>query len=345
MPYLKVSLSRAESARKKLMDNNLLDRQSEAKHSDSYVYFPISISNAKVNKLIGMGAVVGSIREKTVPNRPRSFREALADIVSSEEEEHVSKGYDIFGNIAIIDISKKLRKKEKAIAMALMAVNPSVKTVVSKDGAVKGKFRKRDYRFVYGERSFMAKYKENNCMFLFDIRKTFFSSRLSFERTRISRLVKPGENVMVMFAGIGPFAIEIAKAHKDSKVIAIELNKYAYGSMVRNIELNKAWNVTPIHGNVKDASRKHRNFADRIAMPMPKESSKFLDEAFIAAKKRAIVHIYAFSPREDPFSIIGAIKKHAKEHNYKVSIIFKRIVRTYSAFEVEVVVDYRIMKR
>ena len=42
------------------------------------------------------------------------------------------------------------------------------------------------------------------------------------------------------FAGVGPFAIEIAKSHPRASVLAIELNPSAYGYMLKNIRLNKA---------------------------------------------------------------------------------------------------------
>ena len=173
----------------------------------------------------------------------------------------------------------------------------------------------------------------------------FFSNRLSFERARISGLVKDNEKVMVFFSGVGPFAIEIAKAHRKANVVGIELNKYASKVAIENIKHNKVSNVKLENGDVKKLSKKYKSFADRIIMPLPQMSLTFLDEVLLVAKKGATVHLYAFGSNEGAFDdTINAIKAHAKERKYKIKIAFKRAVRPYSPKEIEVAIDYRISK-
>ncbi|MGH2639847.1 MAG: methyltransferase, partial [Rhabdochlamydiaceae bacterium] len=164
--------------------------------------------------------------------------------------------------------------------------------------------------------------------------------------SRITPLVKDREDVMVMFAGVGPFAIEIAKAHPKTDVVAIELNKNAYKYMLENIKLNKVPNVRAVNGNVKTVSKRFDGFADRIVMPTPTSSLMFLDQAVKVAKKRCIVHIYAFGSSESAYDdVYGRIKEHAKENGYRIRLLLKRAVRPYSAKEVEIVLDYLIRKR
>jgi tRNA (guanine37-N1)-methyltransferase len=270
----------------------------------------------------------------------RSYREELMKGVGKKAYDSVTKSYDVLGDIAIVDGSAKDAKK---IGKAVMAVNSNIKTVVRKGGAVSGKYRTRSYLPVMGKKNYIATYRENGAVFKFDIRKTFFSSRLGFERKRISDLINKKENVMVMFAGVGPFAIEIAKAHKDSTVIGAELNAYACKSMKENILLNNVKNVKVEEGDVKTISKKYKRFSDRIIMPLPKESYKFLDSVNTTARKGCVVHYYAFGDRDDPYSKqIKSLKEFFAAKGRSIKVIGKRVARPYSPKEVEVAIDFTL---
>ena len=157
-------------------------------------------------------------------------------------------------------------------------------------------------------------------------------------------MVNDKENVLVMFAGVGPFAIEIAK-HKKAKVAAIELNKDAYRYMIKNIEINKV-NVEAVLGDVKEVVYNYKDFADRIVMPLPKDSYNFLDSCLIAAKDKCIVHYYAFGKIDNAFDEhFNKIKEFMNKNNADIELISKRVVRPYSASEIEIVIDFLIKKR
>jgi tRNA (guanine37-N1)-methyltransferase len=159
------------------------------------------------------------------------------------------------------------------------------------------------------------------------------------------RLVKPGETVIVMFAGVGPFAIEIARAQKTSRVIAMELNRVAVAAMKKNIALNRATNVLPVLGDAKRNAAKYAGKADRVVMPLPKEGKNFLDAALKAAKANATIHFYFFGSTTTAFlNAQRLIRESAKRNGCKSRTVFKRIVRPYSHNEVEVVLDCRITR-
>ena len=345
MLYAK-SLSRdAERIKRYLSRMDVIDNHNDVLHSGSYVYFPVNISDARIKKLIEKSGTGIVKLDRPANRKPSNYQELLKEKLGVAEMKELTVGFDLFGSIALIDVPSGLEKKEGIIAHAIMMANPRIKTVLAKAGPISGVFRTRKMRFVAGEKNFIALHKENGCMFRFDVRKVFFSGRFAFERTRITQLVSPRERVMVMFAGVGPFAIEIAKAQKKSKVVAIELNRYGYKYMLDNIKLNKTDNVTPVLGDVRTAVNHFKGFADRIIMPMPKSSDTFLDEALLAARKKAIVHIYTFAQVENQFERIKSeIVQHAKANGYKVRFISGRVVRPYSAKEAEVVLDYAIIK-
>ena len=270
------------------------------------------------------------------------YRELLRKGLKDKYDSAV-RGYDVLGSIAIIG---EQGRNGRIVADAVMKVNKNVKTVVSKAGAVKGKYRKREFEFVAGERNFVANYKENGCTFRFDIRKTFFSPRLSFERKRITELSNDKEHVIVMFAGIGPFAIEIAKKNKGSKIIAVELNKDSYRYMLENIRINKTANVEPILGDAKKVVEGMADWADRIVMPLPMSADKFLGSAITAARNGCIIHYYSFGDSSDPFSASGKMARElAKSMGFTARIVWKRVVRPYSKNISEIVLDIRIGKK
>lgn len=251
--------------------------------------------------------------------------------------------YDLLGNIAIIDIPKLVKKKELALAKALMEEHRNVLTVLTKVGPVNGVYRTRKLRHIAGEKNFIAEYRENNCTFRFDTRKSFFSTRLSYERSRILALSGGWENVMVMFAGIGPFAIEIAKANRKANVVGIELNPAAYRDMVSNIKLNKVSNVVPELGDVKKFSKRYGDFADRIIMPLPMSSMKFVGVALKMAKPRCTIHLYVLDKLATNAS--RSIKRFtalASKSGYSTRVSLIRIARPYSAKDAEFVIDFKI---
>ena len=347
MHYIKIPIKKAESMKALLLRNALLDRKRKVMHSTRYVYFPvISIDGAKTKKLIesSYGAIID--REGSMRTETEDYKSMLSAVLDADEMKELTSGYDLLGNIAIIDVSDKLAEKEALIAKAILASNKSITTVIAKAGAVSGIYRVRKFRYVSGKRTYNATYRENGSIFVFDVRKTFFSNRLSYERSRINALVKKAEHVAVPFAGVGPFAIEIAKAHPDAKVIAIELNGDAYKAMVKNIVLNKTSNVKAYLGNVKSIAKRHASWADRVVMPTPKTSMDFLDDALVLAKRVSTVHIYLFCAAEGGIKKAkDAINAHAKANSYHVRFNNVRVVRPYSKDEIEIVIDYTIRKK
>jgi tRNA (guanine37-N1)-methyltransferase len=98
-----------------------------------------------------------------------------------------------------------------------------------------------------------------------------------------------------MFAGVGPFSIEIAR-HRKARVKAVELNPDAYEYMRRNIRLNRVEGlVEPILGDAAEVVPRINEAADRIIMNYPADSLSYLKYAVKAVKRGGTIHIYGFS--------------------------------------------------
>lgn len=342
---IKVKQSHAEKVRLYLKKRGLLDVTHSVIRKNYFIYFPIvadADGKQAVRELSGQGApcTVATGRFKPIGNKA-NYRELLRSKLGTEYET-VTKGFDLLGNIAVIDCEPSIAKK---VAAAVMASNKSVSTVLRKGGAVTGRYRTRQHIYVAGKKNYVATYRENGAVFCFDVRKSFFSNRLSFERGRLAGLSRGRENVMVMFAGVGPFAIELAKKNPRAKVVAIELNRKAFREMVNNIELNRVKNVEPVCGGVKKQARKYAGFADRIIMPLPKDSHSFLDSVVVAAGRKCFVHYYSFVPVQGGTEAeVSMLKRFFKTKGIGVGEIGIRTVRPYSKDTIEIVIDFRISR-
>jgi tRNA (guanine37-N1)-methyltransferase len=158
--------------------------------------------------------------------------------------------------------------------------------------------------------------------------------------------VKPGEKILALFAGVGPFPIVIAKMQPHVKIHAVELNPDAFRYMQENIRLNRMQEIiTPLLGDAKQVvPERFVNSADRILMPLPKGAEKFLGEAFLAAKKNCIVHFYQFA--SERYLFVDAeelVMRAAEDAGRRAKIVARRVVRPFAPGVVQVVVDFRVL--
>src|SRR3989338_2711519 len=170
----------------------------------------------------------------------------------------IPRSYDFFGSVVLAKFPKESSLKDrKNFAEEIMKNNPGVKTVLEKTGKFKGRLRKQETKFILGEKTKEVLYRENGCVFRFNIDSTYFSPRLSNERKEIASKIKKGDDVLVMFSGVAPFSIVIAKNSKAEKVFSNEINKEANKYAKLNIELNKVKNkVILLSGNIKNVANK-----------------------------------------------------------------------------------------
>ncbi|MGC8479404.1 MAG: class I SAM-dependent methyltransferase [Candidatus Micrarchaeia archaeon] len=343
MLVVKVKTKYAESAKKYLSVHTLIDNNYNVLGSNYFIYFPIKSITTKELEILKKRFKATIVNKKLeFRNSNKSYVELLKKILG-DKFDTAPRGFEILGSLAIIDAEKDIAKK---IATVIFSVNTNIKTVVRKAGSVKGRYRKRTYEYVAGDKTFDVLYRENGVVLKFDLRDTFFSTRLAFERKRIATLSKGDENVIVMFAGVGPFAIEIAKHNKNSKVVAIEINRNAVRYMKENIKINKVENVIALSGDVNKKILGYKNFADRIVMPLPKDSGSFLDAVVYAASESCIVHYYAFVDLDGGAKELeNKLKTFFEKKNFKFESVFIRTVRPYSPNIIEIVIDFKIMRK
>src|SRR3989338_8044555 len=168
-----------------------------------------------------------------------SFEDLLKNKLEDEEIELISKSFDVIGDIAILEVDDKLLDKKEFIVEALLKSNKNIKTVIRKKGIHEGVCRLQDYEFLGGVENYEALYKESGILVKLDVRKTYFSPRLSTERLRISRQITPDEDVLVMFSGVAVYGLIIIKHSKANLVYCVEINEDASKYAEENVNLNK----------------------------------------------------------------------------------------------------------
>jgi len=252
----------------------------------------------------------------------------------------IPSSYDIIGSrkkaVAIVEIPEDLQKKEKEIANQILARHKNVKSVLKKVSERKGVYRKRKYKLLAGDPDTEVIHKEHYCRFKLDLKLVYFSSREGTERLRIANQVKPKETVMLMFAGIGVYAIIISKKQpKVDKIVSVEINSHAYEYMKENIRLNRLSDeIIPILGDVKLKCRDWYGKCDRVIMPLPHEAWKFLDIAFKCLKPRGVIHMYIIDREENvekkvKSTIVKFSKRIKKKTKYKIKKVLPYAPRTY----------------
>ena len=255
------------------------------------------------------------------------------------------KGYDVFGNIVVLKFPKDVRANDKKkFAEKFLKENKPITTVLEKTGKFKGRLRKMQTRYIAGEKTKEALYKENGCVFRFNIDTTYFSPRLGNERKEIARLVRKGEDVLVMFAGVGPFPVVIAKNSKAGKVVSNEINREANKYAKLNVELNKLKKrVEIVPGDIKKVVKKLNGKFDVIVMPKPRLKDSFLREAFMLSKKKTRIYYYDFCKQEETKKIVEKIKSEAKKYRKKIKILKVKSAGEIAPYKIRVRVDFKVL--
>ena len=187
--------------------------------------------------------------------------------------------YDIIGDIAIVKFNRESKKQKKDFAKELLD-RKNIKTVLEKADRIKGRLRTAKLKFISGENKRETIHKENGCRFLLNVETCYFSPRLSEDRKYVAGKIKRNEKVLVMFGGVAPYAIAIAKLSKAKKIVSVEISRECSKYAKKNIGLNKTYSVNIIQGDVKKKLANLEKF-DYIIMARPNLKETFLNKSII----------------------------------------------------------------
>ena len=258
-----------------------------------------------------------------------SYEEILKNFFEYENETNIKNfpsGFEIIGKIAHMNLRDEYLKYKYVIGELILEKNPSIKTVVNKIGKIENIYRTYNMEILSGEENYFVEHKEDSIIFKFDLRKTYWCSRLQNERSRILNLISKNNILLDAFCGVGPLSLRACK--KGIKVFANDLNPDCYKYLNDNIKYNKikkdlikTYNMDArefikifiekskkiINDDVDnlDNNFPHDIHIDHIYMNLPKDAIEFLD-VFIGLFKGCkeniynkdnlpIVHVYGFA--------------------------------------------------
>lgn len=284
------------------------------------------------------------------PTEQREFDEGFVavrsykDIVDVPEplRRSLPSSFDVIGDIAVLKIPEELEPYREQIGLAILRWNPRIRAVVQ-DRGVKGERRVRSIEVIAGEQRTTTVHTEHGLRYGVDLAQAYFSPRLASERKRIAGLVLEGEVVADPFAGVGPFAILIAKRRRPKLVHASDVNPAAVVLLRTNIAVNRADRVTPHEG---DAHRILEQVApvDRIILDLPHMAFDHLADAFAAIGARGVVHVYRILERADERAATDRIRGIAAQSGMKIRDLQRHTVRAYSPTQHHVAFDVTVVR-
>ncbi len=339
---IRIAPEKGEELRRKAILGGFLDttRKIREVSTEKGNFLEIPVTEAAYDSVDGFRII-----EQENPEfleKPSSLKKSLKSFLSEAELACVPAGWQILGDIIIVDIPEILENKKIRIAEALLLMYPKCRTVV-RDFGIEGQFRQPKRELLLGNGTETV-HKEHGCFFKQDVTKVMYSKGNLEERKRMSMLGE-GEVVADMFAGIGYFSIPMAVHSRPKKITGIEINPESFAYLEENIRLNKVEDIfVPICGDCSKATPE--GTADRVLMGYVGTTHHYLEPAIKALKKSGgILHYHETVPeslaRSRPQE---RIKKAACKLGKKVEILEIRRIKKYSPGVLHVVVDARIFK-
>lgn len=228
------------------------------------------------------------------------LKQALKDDLTEEELALLVRAYDVVGDIAITIIPPELEARKSLIGAAILGLHKNIKVVAMRQGNYSGELRTIPLEIIAGENRKETECKEHGVRLCLNPEKVYFSIRSGNERKRLANLVKPAEDILVMFSGIGAFPLVIARNSRAGRIVGIEKNPLAHNYAVQNLTRNKQIrNVTFLEGDVAAVMPTLLQKFDRIVMPLPKTGELFLGRALASLKPGGWLHFYDLQQAEN----------------------------------------------
>ena len=327
---IKVKRSCGERFRKALVETGAFDAKRKIRSDDSNIFLPVREVDDEVAARLRLISDFEFLEAEFLPEEHFPTPEELLGFHPS---------FEIVGDIAIAEVEEADAER---VASALMAANRSIRTVIVPISDVEGEFRTRRFRHVAGEERTVTVHKEHGLRYRIDLQGAYFTPRLGTERLRVAKQIRRSDTVLDMFAGVGPFALLMAK--KGARVIAMDKNPVAAKYMRENAHLNKIENIEILEGDANELALRYADSADHVIMNLPHSASQFLIPAMKAAKSGGIVHYYAISPEDALYGDWTKIMQAAERIGARAEVVYQGVVRSYAPHRLNVVIDFRVEK-
>jgi len=145
-------------------------------------------------------------------------------------------GYQRLGRVLLVRLPEMFRPYFALIGRAWQD-ELGVATVLVPSGPVSGELRIPQVERIAGNET-ETEVTEHGVRWRLDAAQVMFAAGNRTERVRAGRMVRPGETVVDLFAGIGYFSIPAALPGRAGRVVAVEKNPVALRYLRENVTLN-----------------------------------------------------------------------------------------------------------
>jgi tRNA wybutosine-synthesizing protein 2 len=239
---------------------------------------------------------VDEVRHVELPRRERGLEDLLAERGFSDAEVAAApSSWAVVGSVLLADFGDVSAEgglgadRREEVGEALLELHGDADTVLARCG-VSGTRREPSAEVVAGVGETETVHVEHGTKYALDLSRVMFSPGNKAERARMGEVVDSGERVFDMFAGVGYFALPMARA--GAEVTAAEINPEAYRLLVENAALNGvADRVRAVLGDCREVEAT----ADRVVMGHY-EAHERLDAALDALVGGGTVHLHEATP-------------------------------------------------
>jgi tRNA (guanine37-N1)-methyltransferase len=226
-----------------------------------------------------------------------TLKRCLGGVVPDNLLAEIPDRFEVIGDIAIISLPSSCEPYQEDIALAILSLRRNIRTVLSRLSIREGEARVARFRTILGT-STVTTHREFGFRYQLDVARVFFSPRLATERQRILAQIRPGEEILVPFCGVGPSVIPAAA--KGARVTAIDQNPEAIVWLEKNLVLNRVdQNVRVLAGDARIIVGGLSPVFDRAICPTPYGMDGFLRQVTPLVKTGGMIHFYTFcNPRQ-----------------------------------------------
>jgi tRNA wybutosine-synthesizing protein 2 len=314
------------------------DRRKVREHDADHVELPVTEEPASVPF---ERAIAQDDPDPRAPDlgdrlRERGWTDAECDQAPSS--------WAVLGSVILADFGDCPQPGE--VGEALLELHREADTVLDRGDGVDGEHREPDVSVVAGAGDTETIHVEHGTRYAMDLAQVMFSPGNKAERARMGEAVRDGERVLDMFAGIGYFALPMARA--GASVTAVEKNPTAFRFLVENAQLNDvAGNLDTILGDCRDveasADRVVMGYYDALGGPVAGEDPGYLAAALAALDSGGLLHVHAAVPEAELWDRpIGRLREGCERADRGVEVLEKRRVKSHSEGVFHVVLDARV---
>jgi len=255
-------------------------------------------------------------------------------------------GYHRFGRVLVIQRPEELAPFDTLLGNAWRE-ELGVETVLVKSGPIDGELRTPRVRCVAGERT-ETEVIEHGVRWRFDAARVMFAAGNRTERWRAGRLVRRGEVVADLFAGIGYFAIPAALVGRAACVWAVEKNPVSVRYLRENVTLNGVEDrVSVVPGDNRTVALPEGSF-DRVFLGYLPSAIPWVPRAVSLLRPTGgWLHVHAVADVRVPLSdTVAAVEGAAEAVGARpVEPGRARVVKPYGPGRNHLVVDVRLVRR